>query len=87
GAYLNALRRTGVGALTLEGAVTLETFDAAGELEARKALLLPVDGLVRSFPAVELGDELARRFLHGQRLPLGKEGVAVPEQTGRVRVY
>ncbi|MFX5570819.1 tRNA pseudouridine(55) synthase TruB, partial [Acinetobacter baumannii] len=52
-----------------------------------KALLLPVDGLLRSFPAVELGDELARRFLHGQRLPLGKDGVAVPEQTGRVRVY
>ncbi|KAF1045240.1 MAG: tRNA pseudouridine synthase B [Herbaspirillum frisingense] len=87
GAHLNALRRTGVGPLTLEGAVTLEQFDAAGELEARKTMLLPVDGLLQSFPAVQLPDELARRFLHGQRLPLTKEGVAAPEECGRVRVY
>lgn len=87
GAHLNALRRIGVGPLTLEGAVTLEQFDAPGDVDSRKAMLLPVDGLLRSFPAVQLTDELARRFLHGQRLPLGKEGVAVPDQTGRVRVY
>lgn len=87
GAHLNALRRTAVGPLTLAGAVTLEQFDGAGALEQRKAMLLPVDGLLRSFPAVQLSDELARRFLHGQRLPLGKEGVAVPPEPGRVRVY
>jgi tRNA pseudouridine55 synthase len=87
GAHLQALRRTGVGPLALQGAVTLEQFEAAGELEQRKALLLPVDGLLRSFPAVHLPDELARRFLQGQRLPLGREGVAAPDQPGRVRVY
>lgn len=87
GAHLNALRRTEVGPLTLAGAMTLEQFEAAGELEQRKAALLPVDGLLQSFPAVQLPDELARRFLHGQRLPLAKEGVAAPEQQGRVRVY
>ncbi len=87
GAHLNALRRTGVGPLSLQGAMTLEQFDAAGEVEQRKALLLPVDGLLQSFPAVQLPDELARRFLHGQRLPLAKEGVAAPEYSGRVRVY
>ena len=27
------------------------------------------------------------RFLHGQRLSLGKEGIPIPVQTGRVRVY
>lgn len=86
-AHLNALRRTGVGPLTLEGAVTLEQLEAAGEVAQRKDMLLPVDGLLQSFAAVQLPDELARRFLHGQRLALGKEGVAVPEQTGRVRVY
>jgi tRNA pseudouridine55 synthase len=30
---------------------------------------------------------LARRFLQGQRLALGKEEVQIPEQFGRVRVY
>lgn len=87
GAHLNALRRTGVGPLTLDGALTLEQFESVGETEDRKAVLLPVDGLLQSFPAVQLTDELARRFLHGQRLPLAKEGVAAPEQLGRVRVY
>ncbi|WDZ95111.1 tRNA pseudouridine(55) synthase TruB [Herbaspirillum sp. WKF16] len=87
GAHLNALRRTEVGPLALQGALTLEQFDALGETERRQAALLPVDALLRSFPAVQLPDELARRFLHGQRLPLAKEGVAAPEQLGRVRVY
>jgi tRNA pseudouridine55 synthase len=85
GAHLNALRRIQVGALTLDGMVTLE------ELQAHVAplsLLAPVDTLLSTFPAVELGAELAKRFLNGQRLALGKEAeVAVPEQQGRVRVY
>jgi len=87
GAHLNALRRTAVGPLDLTGAMTLEALDAAGEPAARKMLLMPVDGLLQSFPAVMLSPELVKRFLHGQRLALGKEGVTVPDQPGRVRVY
>lgn len=86
GGHLQALRRTGVGALTLEKSVTLEQFMAMND-EQRSAVLLPVDGLLHSFPAVMLGDVLAQRFLHGQRLALGKEEVAVPAASGRVRVY
>jgi len=86
GGHLQALRRTGVGALTLEKSVTLEQFMAMSD-EQRSAALLPVDGLLHSFPAVMLGDVLAQRFLHGQRLALGKEEVAVPAASGRVRVY
>jgi tRNA pseudouridine55 synthase len=84
GAHLNALRRTQVGALTMDGMVTLEQVAAH---PAPVALLAPVDALLSTFAAVALSDELAKRFLHGQRLALGKEDIAVPAEQGRVRVY
>jgi tRNA pseudouridine55 synthase len=46
-----------------------------------------VDALLSSFPKIFLPDELARRFLHGQRLAIGKEGVEFGNGKGRVRVY
>lgn len=85
GAHLQALRRTQVGALSLDAAVTLEQLMDTAEAE-RETLLAPVDALLSTFPAVSLPDELARRFLHGQRLALGREGYGRLEQ-GRVRVY
>ncbi|MFD2366304.1 tRNA pseudouridine(55) synthase TruB [Pseudoduganella sp. GCM10020061] len=85
GAHLNALRRTGVGALTADGMITL---DDLSQHAAPLSLLAPVDALLSTFPSVELNDDLAKRFLHGQRLALGKEpSVAVPAEQGRVRVY
>lgn len=86
GAHLQALRRTQVGILSLEQAVTLDALAATPEAE-RVSLLSPVDALLSSFPPVRLSEELATRFLHGQRLALGKEGVALPRYQGRVRVY
>jgi tRNA pseudouridine55 synthase len=84
GAHLNALRRTQVGALTAAGMVALDALQAhAAPLE----LLAPVDALLSSFAPIELTAELAKRFLQGQRLALGKESVEVPAQQGRVRVY
>jgi tRNA pseudouridine55 synthase len=85
GAHLNQLRRTGVGALRLDKAVTLEQLERTPE-ELRAGLLAPVDHLLSTFPAVTLDDVLALRFTQGQRLPLAKEGEPVP-QPGRVRVY
>ena len=84
GAHLNALRRIRVGALTVDGMVTLETLQANS---APLSMLAPVDALLSSFPSVQLTEVLAKRFLNGQRLALGKEDVAVPEHLGRVRVY
>ena len=86
GAHLQQLRRTGVGPLSLAGSVTLDQFMALEDAQRTQALL-PVDGLLLSFPAVSLSDVLTERFLHGQRLALGKEGVDVPAAAGRVRVY
>jgi tRNA pseudouridine55 synthase len=90
GAHLNALRRIGVGDLTLDGCITLEALAACPEAD-RTSLLMPVDGLLSSFPAIRLPALLAQRFAHGQRLSLGKEGLPLPDpapQPGdRVRVY
>ncbi|MFZ6844605.1 tRNA pseudouridine(55) synthase TruB [Undibacterium sp. RuTC16W] len=86
GAHLQALRRTHVGHLVLEKSITL---DALAEMDEalRFSLLAPVDALLSSFPKIELSDELAKRFLQGQRLALGKEDIVVPADIGRVRVY
>jgi tRNA pseudouridine55 synthase len=86
GAHLQALRRTRVGQLSLDGAVTLDQLAETPD-EARGQLLAPVDALLSSFPRITLPDVLAQRFLHGQRLALGKESIAFPLATGRMRVY
>ncbi|WP_374624756.1 tRNA pseudouridine(55) synthase TruB [Pandoraea sp.] len=69
GAHLRALRRTAVGPLTLDDAVTL---DALGAMEhaQRVEKLAPVDALLKTLPAIWLDDTLAKRFSHGQRLRL-----------------
>jgi tRNA pseudouridine55 synthase len=86
GAHLKALRRTRVGQLSLDDAVTLDRLAETPD-DARTQMLAPVDALLSSFPRIALSDALAQRFLHGQRLALGKENVAFPSETGRVRVY
>jgi tRNA pseudouridine55 synthase len=87
GAHLVALRRTGVGALTLENAVTLDALSDAAEGE-RDQWLQPVDALLSTFPSVELDADATRRFLHGQRLRLAD--LTLSEEAAnaeRVRVY
>ncbi|HXZ07202.1 MAG TPA: tRNA pseudouridine(55) synthase TruB [Paraburkholderia sp.] len=87
GAHLVALRRIGVGALTLDHAVTLDALSDAAESE-RDAWLQPVDALLSTFPSVQLDAESTRRFLHGQRLRLSDLAIDdAARQAPRVRVY
>ncbi|WP_133649141.1 tRNA pseudouridine(55) synthase TruB [Paraburkholderia flava] len=87
GAHLVALRRTGVGALTLEHAVTLDALSDA-TADERDAWLQPVDALLSTFPAVHLDETATRRFLQGQRLRLEEVGSALSQDdVPRVRVY
>jgi tRNA pseudouridine55 synthase len=86
GAHLVMLRRTGVGALTLEHAVTLEALEAF-EMPEREARLRPVDALLSTLPRVVLDETLAQRFLHGQRLKLSECGPFEAGVDDRVRVY
>jgi tRNA pseudouridine55 synthase len=81
GAHLAALRRTRVGALSLEGSVTLAALEAM-TLQQRCERLLPVDALLATLPRVELDAALAQRFCHGQRLAIDAE-----PRGARVRVY
>lgn len=81
GAHLTALRRTRVGHLTLEGALTPENLRALATPEAVRAKLSPADTLITKLPRVDLSAEDEARFLLGQRLALGLGALA------RVRVY
>lgn len=86
GAHLVALRRTGVGALTLEHAVTLDALSDA-EAAERDAWLQPVDALLSTFARVALDADEAKRFRHGQRLRLAAALAVGVEEGARVRVY
>lgn len=81
GAHLVGLRRTQVGSLTLDGAVTLEKAREAAAQGTLQSLLAPVDALLTTLPAVNLTAEQASRLKCGQRLPLGLAPCA------RVKVY
>lgn len=87
GAHLVALRRTGVGALTLEHAITLALLEAT-EATVRDAFLRPVDALLSTLTPLYLEVEAARRFQQGQRLRLDDRlGEGRVTDLGRVRVY
>jgi tRNA pseudouridine55 synthase len=78
----------------LADAVGLEDLQACST-EQRTQQLKSVDALLMDCAAVQLNDELAARFLHGQKLSLQKEGVAFSEPLSpqhnsnhnRLRVY
>lgn len=79
-AHLAALRRTGVAALRLDQAVSLDDLQALGEA-ARLAWILPPDRMLEHLPRADLDPGLAGRFRNGQTVRL--EGV--PQ--GPLRVY
>lgn len=85
GAHLTALRRTGIASLSLDDACSLERL-ASAQPQARLPMLLPVDALASTLPAVCLDDALLRRFMHGQRLCLPRETGWSGKPYGRVRV-
>ncbi len=86
GAHLNALRRIQVGDLSLQHSISLDSLAALPDDE-KLSVLRPVDAMLTSFPAVVLPSELSKRFLHGQRLPLLKEGIPFAVDATRVKVY
>ncbi len=67
GAYLVALRRTGVGGFRLVDAVALEALEEEGQAAARKRLL-PPEALVGALARFDANPDEARRFAHGQAI-------------------
>jgi len=86
GAHLSELRRIAVANLQVSEAITYAALSEDAEIN-RQQHLKPVDALITNCPKIILNEQLAVRFMHGQRLALGKEGVALPVDQGRVRVY
>ncbi len=88
GAHLKSLRRTRVGFLSLDSAVSLPALEEAGEkMTGAASFLQPVDYLLSSFPPLALNAVLAKRFLNGQRLSLAKENIGMAGMAGRCRIY
>ncbi|MBL8480840.1 MAG: tRNA pseudouridine(55) synthase TruB [Rhodocyclaceae bacterium] len=81
GAHLTALRRLAIGPFGLERALTLAQLEP-GDLQTRRAQLLPADLLVADFPRIDLEPEVARRIALGQRVPLAGCALA-----GSLRLY
>jgi len=67
GAYLTALRRTSVGAFSLDQAATLEALEAGGT-EAGRERLLPLEVLVADLPRRHCEAGEALRFTQGQQI-------------------
>ena len=80
GAHLVALRRTRVGALTLDRAATLADLEALA-LSDRRERLAPADALLTGLPRIVLDAAATQRFGHGQRVALAHADCP------RVRVY
>ena len=80
GAHLSALRRTRIGNLTLDSAVTLAALDELGDFVARDALLAPADALLHNLPCADLPALEAARLMQGQAVRW--QGLA-----GRYRAY
>jgi len=89
GAHLKMLRRTQVGALSLDQAVGLQVLQETQEAsqEDKNRYLKPVDWLLSDSSAVTLPDALSMRFRNGQRLSVIKENIPVSGGEGRCRVY
>ena len=81
GAHLKGLRRTGIGAFSLDDAYTLGQLEAM-DVTQRDACLLPLDCLVRNLPRLELDEVQANRLAQGQRL-----GLCDSHPDGKRRLY
>ena len=82
GAHVCALRRTTVGGLTLDDAITLQQLRDIEEVEQRQQLLKPADQVLEYMQAIELDELQARRLFQGQ--PIQMNGLP---SKGLVRLY
>jgi tRNA pseudouridine55 synthase len=81
GASLDALRRTGVGKLTIQESVCLEVLEAESSSK-RAERLLAVDAQMEVLPRVDLDPAQAQCLIHGRAVEHGISGTV-----GLVRLY
>lgn len=91
-AHLTMLRRTRVGGLSIEDAVSMAELEAIAlrqqekedTRDALRAKLTPSDTLLSTLPRIDLAESEAERFMNGQRIRLAAQGA---RSEARVRVY
>ncbi len=82
GAHLTALRRTKIADIDISGAVSLQDFEEA-DIAQRLDMLDPPDRLLSQLEPIELKEELAVRFLHGQSIRITRS----ENSEKKVKVY
>ena len=89
GGHLAGLRRTRVGDLSIEQAVSLDALEALAGRTERRACLAPVDSLLGSIRRIDLDTMAAQRFCHGQLVPMPVDMPLQSESTtiARLRIY
>jgi tRNA pseudouridine55 synthase len=66
--YISALKRTAVGAFTLEGAIPLDFFQNPDDKPSLEEVVLPLQTALDDIPALALKEEEAARLKQGQTL-------------------
>ena len=66
GGYVEDLRRTGVGSLSLTNAVTMDALESMDDVESRRARLIPADQCLDHIPRVDLSDDATFYLVRGQ---------------------
>lgn len=82
GAHLTALRRTKIADIDISEAVSLQDFEDA-DIAQRLDMLDPPDRLLSQLEPIELKEELAVRFLHGQSIRITRS----ENSEKKVKVY
>lgn len=82
GAHLTALRRTKIADIDITEAVSLQDFEEA-DIAQRLDMLDPPDRLLSQLEPIELKEELAVRFLHGQSIRITRS----ENSEKKVKVY
>lgn len=82
GAHLTALRRTKIADIDISEAVSLKDFEEA-DIAQRLDMLDPPDRLLSQLEPIELKEELAVRFLHGQSIRITRS----ENSEKKVKVY
>ena len=82
GAHLTALRRTKIADIDISEAVSLQDFEEA-DIAQRLDMLDPPDRLLSQLEPIELKEELAVRFLHGQSIRITRS----ENSDKKVKVY
>lgn len=82
GAHLTALRRTKIADIDISEAVSLQDFEEA-DIAQRLDMIDPPDRLLSQLEPIELKEELAVRFLHGQSIRITRS----ENSEKKVKVY